>query len=142
MVVTMDQANTGFIAACLHLALLVGMRPQLLCVATSTHSEESQNSFRKAIHELASSPVRVHMVGQMLLENAVSFLDATGGEEIALDPSTTLLVIPTTGIGTVRRTIIGVQPALLLQNPIPPNVLFSQEEHFPDLATIRQALLD
>jgi hypothetical protein len=63
--------------------------------------------------------------------DTITFLDATGGQEIALDPSTNLLVIPTTAIGPARRTIIGVRPDLFLENPMPPNVLLWPEEHFP-----------
>jgi hypothetical protein len=131
VLVTLDQANIGFIAACLRLAALLGMRPELLCIAKDTHNEQCQDTFRKAIHELAGAPVHIHMIGELLVGDTITFLDATGGQEIALDPSTNLLVIPTTAIGPARRTIIGVRPDLFLENPMPPNVLLWPEEHFP-----------
>jgi nucleotide-binding universal stress UspA family protein len=148
VVVTPDQANVGFIAACLRLAALLGMRPQLLCIATGSHSDEWQDTFKKALHELADAPVHIHMIGELVMGDSITFLDATGGQEIALDPSTNLLVIPTTGIGTARRTIIGVRPDLFLENSTPPNVLLWPEEHFPaprpcqNVAALNSALND
>jgi hypothetical protein len=90
----------------------------------------------KAIHELAQAPVHIHMVGELVRGDTITFLDATGGMELALDPSTNLLVIQTTGISTARRTINCVPPAFFLQNHTLANVLFWPEEHFPDLASV------
>jgi nucleotide-binding universal stress UspA family protein len=136
VIVTLDQASMGFIAACLRLAALLGMRPELLCIANDTHGKDLPQTFMKAIHELAQAPVHIHMVGELLMGDTITFLDATGGMELALDPSTNLLVIPTSGISTARRTIIGVPPAFFLQNHTLANVLFWPEEHFPDLANV------
>jgi nucleotide-binding universal stress UspA family protein len=131
VVVTPDEANMGFVDACLKTASLLGMHPELLCIATDSRNEQARASFRKAIHELAGASVRVHIVGELVVEDTLSFLDATGGEEIDLDPSKTLLVMPTRGTGAARTTIIGVKPELLLHNSTPPNVLLWPEEQFP-----------
>ena len=134
ILVTLDRPSFPFIKACLKMAELLGMRPELLCVADETPAEESTDNFKQAIHELASAPVPVHIVGEMLTDDAVDFLNNAGGPDASLDPGNTLLVIPTSQCGLDRTTIVGGPPSLFIRHPTPPNIILWPEEYLTIMA--------
>lgn len=138
VLVRLDNSYIPLIDACARMAALLGMPCEILCITDQSLDKKARPTFEAALHELAIAPMPVHMVGEIVASHKLAILDAAGGDEIDLDPGSTLLVIPTRGIGADRTTAAGVPPDTFIQHLMPPNVLLWPEGHLPSLEVAKE----
>ncbi len=131
ILISVDHLNIEYVDACLRTASLLGLKPQLVCLATGVHEESPQNlirDLRKAHTELASIEIEVALFGDFTVDENSS-LWSHRPVRVELDAySDSLVVIPTREIGGKRITIFGSSPELFIQHLTLPNMLFYPEE--------------
>lgn len=132
ILVSIDHLNFPFVSACIRMAVLLGLKPNLVVLTCGTR-EASPLTFlqdlRKARPELADIDVAVEEVRGVAVEDGGK-LWRPGEIELDWKPDPeTLMVIPTRLTGGNRITIFDTRPDAFVRYLALPTIMMWPEEH-------------
>lgn len=132
ILLSLDHINFSFIGACLKLAKMLDIKPEVVALASGTREEppaEFLKDLREADKELADVPLTVVQLQGLAVEDRAS-LWTDDGVELDWQPAEdTLLVIPTRRTGGHRITVFDTSPDLFVRHLTMPSILMWPEEH-------------
>lgn len=132
ILVSVDHLNFSFINACIGMAKILGLKPNLVALASGTREESPVailQDLRKAHPELSNVDVSVEMLRGIALEEHKQFLQS-GEVELDWRPDPdTLLVVPTRKTGGHRITVFDTSPDAFVRCLTLPSIMLWPEEH-------------
>lgn len=132
ILVSVDHLNFKFIQACVEMSKLLGLKPNLVALASGSREESPSailEDLRKSHPELADIDISVEELRGIALNDKTSPWNAN---EIELDwrpDEDTLLVIPTRKTGGHRITIFDTSPDAFVRCLVLPSIMMWPEEY-------------
>lgn len=132
ILVSVDHLNFSFVNACVEMAKILGLKPNLVALASGTREESPVallQDLRKAHPEFADIDISIEVLRGIALEENHRFLQSS---EVELDwrpDPKTLLVIPTRKTGGHRITVFDTSPDSFVRCLALPSIMFWPEEH-------------
>lgn len=132
ILVSVDHLNFSFVNACIGMAKILGLKPNLVALASGLREESPVailNDLRKAHPELDDIDISIEMLRGIALEEDHRFLQSS---EVELDwrpDPKTLLVVPTRLTGGHRITVFDTSPDAFVRCLALPSIMFWPEEH-------------
>jgi len=132
ILVSVDHLNFSFVHACVEMAKILGLKPNLVALASGTREESPiaiLQDLRKAHPELADIDIFVQMLRGITLQEHKPFIQ-TGEVELDWRPEpNTLLVIPTRKTGGHRITVFDTSPDSFVKCLALPSIMLWPEEY-------------
>lgn len=129
---SMDHVNENYIEACLKLAKLFGISPELLCFS-SGYEEESPADFvknlRLADHSVVDVPIKVTTLRELCLPPEGSKVGTAQLNPGFRNWTECLPVMPTREVVGQRLTVLHESPALFVRSLSVPTMLLVPEEY-------------